>query len=333
VVGSDVSGAPIEEHDYLAVLRETRGAEVKLTDDALSLECQGCGSVVTFLPPQVAGSCPFCAAPAIGDAKAAAPALKPESLLPFSVTREKATENVRGWINGLWFAPNALKRQCSPSALTGMYLPFWAYGAHTESDYLGQRGDYYYEAERYQVEENGQRVTKTREVRKTRWTPASGHTSAEFREVLIAAANSLSGPKLNSLGPWPLAELKPFDPQYLAGYQAQRYQVNLEAGFAQARAVMDTTISGNVRAAIGGNEQRIESVRTAYSEIAFKHLLLPVWLTRYRFSGKTYEVLVNARTGEVQGDRPYSVWKIAFAVLLVAALAVLAWYFSQHSQG
>ena len=55
----------------------------------------------------------------------------------------------------------------------------------------------------------------------------------------------------------------------------------------------------------------------------FRHLLLPVWIGAYRFQNKVYQVAVNARTGEVQGERPYSKAKIAMLVAAVLMLVIL----------
>jgi len=85
--------------------------------------------------------------------------------------------------------------------------------------------------------------------------------------------------------------------------------------------VMATTIEQDVRRDIGGDEQQVESVNTMYSNVMFRHLLLPVWIGAYRFQSKVYQVAVNARTGEVQGERPYSAVKIA--LLVAAILAVI----------
>ena len=71
-----------------------------------------------------------------------------------------------------------------------------------------------------------------------------------------------------------------------------------------------------MRQRIGGDTQRVSSVKSRYEAITFKHLLLPTWLLAYQYHDKTYQVFINAATGEVQGERPYSAWKIAFAVLL-----------------
>ena len=40
-------------------------------------------------------------------------------------------------------------------------------------------------------------------------------------------------------------------------------------------------------------------------------MLLPVWVAAFRFVGRPYRFVVNGRTGEVQGERPWSFWKIA----------------------
>ena len=125
--------------------------------------------------------------------------------------------------------------------------------------------------------------------------------------------------------------LAPYDPAYLSGYKAQRYQVSLAEGFELAKQAAAPVIHADVRRDIGGDEQRVSNVATNYSAVTFKHLLLPVYVGAYRFQEKVYQVVVNGRTGEVQGERPYSVWKIALFVLaVVAVLAVLALVFGRR---
>jgi hypothetical protein len=96
--------------------------------------------------------------------------------------------------------------------------------------------------------------------------------------------------------------------------------VELPGGFEKAKAVMQEAIYEDARKDIGGDEQRVDKIDTQYADVTFRHLLLPVWIGAYRFQGKVYQVLVNARTGEVQGERPYSVWKIAMLVGLILLL-------------
>ena len=97
--------------------------------------------------------------------------------------------------------------------------------------------------------------------------------------------------------------------------------MTLAGGFDVAKVKMEPAIRETIRSDIGGDEQRINHLNSSYSNISFKHILLPVWLSSYQYEKKVYRFLVNARTGEVQGTRPYSWVKIALAVLLGLAVA------------
>jgi hypothetical protein len=76
---------------------------------------------------------------------------------------------------------------------------------------------------------------------------------------------------------------------------------------------------------IGGDQQRLDRLDARYDAVTFKHLLLPLWLMSYRHREKTYRVVINAVTGQVFGERPWSAWKILGAILLAAlVVAVVA---------
>ena len=169
-------------------------------------------------------------------------------------------------------------------------------------------------------------MQRSRQVQRTNWYPCSGEVSRHFDGVLVAASRAIAEAKLDALEPWDLDAMRPYEPAYLAGFKAQRYQLELPGGFEKAKGEMQTTIAQDVRRNIGGDEQRIDSLETQYANVMFRHLLLPVWIGAYRFQNKVYQVAVNARTGEVQGERPYSAAKIALlvaAVLLLVALIVV----------
>jgi hypothetical protein len=255
--------------------------------------------------------------------------IRPKSLLPFRVKRDEARAGVLGWIKSRWFAPNRLKRFARmDSRLNGMYLPYWTYDCRTTSDYVGQRGDYYWVTQTYTTRQGGRTVTRTRQVRKIRWRHASGTVHNTFDDVLVVASHSLPNDYVVRLEPWDLDGLVPYGDEYLSGFLAESYQVDLEQGFEVAKGIVEPEIRSSVRSDIGGDEQRISSIDTAYDDITFKHLLLPVWITAYRFRDRVYRVLVNGRTGEVQGERPWSWVKIVlfvlFLLLVVGGIALLA---------
>ena len=137
---------------------------------------------------------------------------------------------------------------------------------------------------------------------------------------LVLASTSLPKRFTDALEPWDLSALQPYAPEFLAGFRAEGYSVELEQGFVEARHRMDQIIARDIRFDIGGDRQRIHSVDTKLGAVTFKHILLPIWISAYRYKEATYRFLVNARTGEVQGERPWSWVKITLLVLGVAAI-------------
>jgi ribosomal protein S27E len=326
------ANATIAENDYEQFLLPDPSRLRRLAADALQVTCSGCGSTVTFEPPEVAGVCPFCGAKIVAQPRAADPLIAPEGVLPFLVTQKEATASIRRWLHSRWFAPNALKEMARQGAISGVYIPFWTYDAQTFSRYRGERGEHYWETEYYtETGADGKTEQKSRQVQKTRWYPASGQVSRFFDDVLVSATKALPRPKLDALQPWDLPAVRPYDPAFLSGFKAQRYQVELGEGFGIAKEVMAGVIRGDAARDIGGDEQRIHSIDTRYSGITFKHLLLPIWVSAYRFERKVFQVVVNARTGEVQGDRPYSIWKIALLVLVILLAVLLFFYLRSHA--
>ncbi len=320
-----VSDGEVGERSYEDYLRVGESRLTTLAAGALEVKCETCGATVTFTPPEVAGECDFCGGKIVAQPKSADPIVAPEAVLPFLVTQTAATESIRKWLASLWFAPNALKKFASHETIGGVYIPFWTYDAHTSSRYTGERGEHYFVEETYvDRDAQGNAVNKSRRVRQTRWHRAEGDVARWFDDLLVPATKSLSPQRLDALNPWDLPQLKPYEPAYLSGFKAQRYQVDLAEGFEMAKRVAAGAIDADVRRDIGGDEQRIGNISTHYSAITFKHLLLPVYVGAYRFNGKVFQLVVNGRTGEVQGERPYSFWKILLFVLVLLVVVGLA---------
>jgi hypothetical protein len=324
-----VSDAVVEERPLEQYFNPRPDQLQVVAAGALEVPCARCGAVVTFVPPEVAGECAFCGAQIVAQPKAADPMVAPEGVLPFGIPPERARASIKEWLATRWFAPNALKTMARQESVGGVYLPFWTYDAETQSDYTGQRGEYYYVTETYTDRDaQGRTVTRTRQVRHTRWYPVSGRVARAFDDILIAATKGLPRKYLDALEPWDLESLQPYEPAYLSGFKAQRYQVGLEEGFVMARELMEQVIVQDVRRDIGGDEQQVGDVNTRFWDLTFKHLLLPVYLGAYHFNQKSYQVMVNARTGEVTGDRPYSWIKITllvlFILMVVGMIAIVA---------
>ena len=331
-IKTEPKGTLLEETNFEEFIRNQVSAADQ--QEITTVKCSNCGAASTLKPNITSDNCPFCATSLVVNSGTTSSIVKPKYLLPFKVDQKKAMEHFRGWISGLWWAPNDLKKYAQTTEkLNGMYIPYWTYDSDTASAYTGERGDYYYETETYYEEENGKSVRKTRRVRHTRWSYASGNVFKNFNDVLVLASNSLPDSYTSKLEPWDLENLTRFDEKFLSGFRTERYQVDVKDGFGKAKDIMDDVIRELVRDNIGGDEQRIHSVNTKHNNITFKHILLPIWLSAYRYNEKVYRFMINGRTGEVQGERPYSWIKITLAILFVIALGVGGYFLYQHYKG
>lgn len=318
---NEITAAPDEKvhaHPYEEFISslETTGN----TREATVVKCSNCGASTTLQPNVTADKCPFCASPLVLDMAVERRILKPHYVLPFIIPHKKATENFSAWLKGLWFAPNDLLRKVqdeSSSQLQGIYIPHWSYDTDTQTQYSGERGEHYFVTETYT--ENGER--RTRQVQHTRWYPASGEVACTFRDVLVSASPSLPQRTATTLEPWDLGKLAGFDERYLSGFRSETYQTDAVAALAIAKQKMDPEIRDTICMDIGGDVQRISDYHNQYNRLALKYIMLPVWLSAYRYNGKLFQFSVNASTGEVVGERPYSVIKIMLAI--IAGLVLL----------
>ncbi len=328
--GGPWGGEAIRELDF------TRGLGGSLPEAEMEetrvLTCPNCGATVEFEPDTHAAECPFCATPVV-TGTGINRHIKPKGVLPFLLAEGEARVAMNNWLGSLWFAPSGLKAYARAGrAMQGIYAPFWTYDARTDSTYQGERGDAYYVQERVRVVRDGRAGTEMRQVRRIRWTPVRGRVARAFDDILVLGSATLPKTQADAIAPWDLSALMPYRPQYLAGFRAEAYTVPLEAGFEEARQVMNATIARDVRFDIGGDEQRVHGIDTDVTGVTFKHVLLPLWLAAYKYRGKSYRFIVNGRTGAVAGERPYSAWKIAAAVIAALIVAGIIGYLVAQGQ-
>lgn len=306
----------IGEQDFAAAL--ATGLAGDAYDETRLVACTSCGAQVELEDTVQGTACPFCASPVV-TAVGTHRQIRPQAVLPFAIAEPVAHDAMRRWLGGLWFAPNGLQRYARKGRrMDGIYVPYWTFDADTASRYRGDKGTVHHRQR--SVVRNGQRQMQT--VAEVRWRPVSGSVRRAFDDVLVLASRSLPRRFADALPPWDLSQLRPYAPEFLAGMRAEAYTVDLRDGFGLARAAMDRQIERDVRFDIGGDRQRIAQIDTQVANVTFKHVLLPIWIAAYRYGGRSYRIVINGQTGRVEGERPWSVWKIGLTVaagLLAAA--------------
>jgi hypothetical protein len=212
--------------------------------------------------------------------------------------------------------PSGLKQITSLDRFTPIYLPYWTFDSVTTADWKAEVG--HTETERYF--QNGEWKTRT----KTVWRWERGHVRLPFDDVIVAGTTRLSKLLLGRLKNFNLAELCPYEPKFLAGIEAQAYDVPLETAWETGREEMRAATRQACIEQASTSQIRNFSMEMDFAEESWRYILLPVYLASYPYESKTYQVIVDGQNGVVSGQRPIAwnkVW-LAIAAALTPGLLI-----------
>jgi hypothetical protein len=313
----------IVEHDLAAALRAAPEDERGWLVERRTVKCQSCKAVSVFDPARVGQNCDFCGSPKLLDYDEIKAPIRPQSLLPFTVTEGHVREQIRRWYAGKWLAPSSLKRMALVDRIRGVYVPYWTFDAHVVCPWRADAGHYYYTSETYR---DNQGRMRTRQVRHVRWEPAAGEIQHFFDDEPVPGTHGVSLRLLKEVEPFPTSELVPYDTAFLSGFVVEHYQLVLHEASQQSEVAMTHHLEEMCAREIPGDTYRNLEIRPTFSARTFKHILVPVWLLSYTYGNRAWQVVVNGYTGAMAGEYPKSAWKIALLVLaiLIVVLFVLS---------
>ncbi len=311
----------LELQHYLKVVGDNA-----YTDTIDLLHCKNCGGNQHVEENYKSLHCVYCGEPLIREDMEREGWISPGALIPFQIDSKKARKIFKNWVRKLWFAPNKLKRAAlDPEGIHGLYVPYWTFDAQLYASYQGERGDYYYETQTYRTKEG----TRTRQVRKTRWSPAAGSVDGFVDDILINASEKKQREIPQNISHWNIKQLAPFNSKYLSGFITEKYTIPLKEGHHKSFQRAKDIAYSWIRRDIGGDTQRIHHANIKLSDETFKHVLLPVYISSYKYNGKKYQFYINGQTSAIHGTRPYSFWKIFFLILFVIVIIVLIAIFAK----
>lgn len=321
----ELGGNRFEELELYPYLKQM-GAQ-KHSEQISMLHCKNCGANQHVAENYKSLHCVYCSMPLILEDTQKEDWILPGAVLPFQIDQKKSFQIFQNWVKRLWFAPNKLKKAAlDPQFTKGLYLPYWTFDAQLVADYKGQRGEYYYQTKRYK---DSKGRTQTKQVRKTRWYPASGRISGFVDDTLVKASKQRAGRIPSKIARWNLKELQPFNSSFLSGFVTEKYTITLKEGHLSAKGEAKKIAERWCRQDIGGDTQRVTHMNMQLSEETFKHILLPVYVSAYRYNGKEYNFFVNGENGQISGTRPYSFWKIFFTVIFALMVIAILVYFAK----
>ena len=276
------------------------------------VQCKQCGAVSIYDALETAAVCPFCGSTSVMPA-ANENTIAPGAVCPFAVTKNQAGERFTRWLKRKWFAPRKAKKNALPEAFQGIYLPYWTYDAQTTSNYTARAG-----YDKTVKNKDGDSRTETE------WRRVNGVYQEFFDDVTIMASKRQENSGVKDCEPFDFSKLVPYSPQVMAGFIAERYSIGLKEGWEKAQryiqARLRLNISSHIRKQYHADHADSVKFSTLYSNITYKYLLMPVWISSFKYKDKVYQFAVNGQTGKVGGKAPVSAWRVILAILIGAGV-------------
>ncbi len=254
--------------------------------------CKSCGAEVITPPEQAALTCPYCGNNIVLTDKVSG-RLRPNGIVPFRIAVKDLPQIMRKYCKGKKLLPKDFFSDGRMSRITGVYMPFWVFDGHV-SGQISYNG-----TNSHTVQDGDYEVTKTDYYKVLR------DVSADFKDLPVNASRKTDDALMDSLEPFDLSEERPFDMRLLAGFTADRFDLECEDIKPRAVACMKQTVERLSSAEASGDYDSV--TRTGgrlTADIRARYLLLPVYLFEIAHKAKTFVYAVNGQTGKVTGKLP-----------------------------
>ena len=269
------------------------------------LVCGQCGAHSLWPPGQAAARCPYCGSSQLMESQETEGLVDPQAIAIMQFDEASATQTIIEWLSKGWTAPDDLKKSARKSNLRPAYYPFWTFDGTL---------DIHWSCE---VNEGSND--------RPRWMSRHGTEYEMFDDVLVPGLTSLTFKDLNKLGMFNLKDVVEFKPEYLAGWPALTYNRPLAKATLLAREQIVKQVRRELHSRIlpGQQKRGLNTGGVNWSDMTFKHVLLPVWIGSYNYKGQEYQVMVNGQTGKVAGDKPRDIAKTFGLIFGVVATIVV----------
>lgn len=269
--------------------------------------CPSCGAELIFDETTTASGCPYCGNPTVVPGSLSG-ALRPDWIIPFSVTREAAVAELKKHTAKRPLLPKLFRSQNHLEEVKGVYAPFWLYDAQVSGS-----AQFHAETVRHWTE-GSYDVTETKHYECFR----SG--SIAFSRIPVDSSTKMPDAHMDAIEPYDYGALKPFSTAYLPGFMAEKYDVSSADAEARARVRAGNSAVDAMAATVEG----YTSVKKESSDLDFdrkdvRYALLPVWVLSTRWNGKNFLFTVNGQTGKMVGDLPISKGRFTGWMLGIAA--------------
>ncbi|MDR1692356.1 MAG: hypothetical protein LBR72_03270 [Oscillospiraceae bacterium] len=279
--------------------------------------CKSCGGEIVGDETLGATSCPFCGNAVVMTSKFSG-TLRPDLVLPFKLDKKAAVAALHKHYLGKRLLPKVFKDQNHLEEIKGVYVPFWLFDADAEArtEYSAAKVRVWSDS-RYNY-----RKVSTYRVRR--------EGGIGFDAIPVDGSKSIDDALMESVEPFRLGEAVPFQTAYLAGFFANKYDVDAEQSMARATERVANSAVAAFRETVTGYQTVTPiGANVRVTKGGVRYALLPVWLLSTRYEGENYLFAMNGQTGKLVGDMPldkglYRAWLLKMFGIPAAVLSILA---------
>lgn len=254
--------------------------------------CNSCGGEIVCDENTAASSCPYCDNPIVFAGQLSG-ALKPDFVIPFKLDKEAAKAAYKKHISGKRLLPKIFKSDNHIDEIKGIYVPFWLFDADANANmrFKGTR-------------------TRTWSDSKNIYTETSFYSiiragSIGYSRIPVDGSSKMPDDLMDSLEPFDMHDAVPFNGAYLAGFLADKYDVDAEQSIERANIRIKRTTEAIFQSTVNGYATvETENSSVALTNSSHKYALYPVWLMNTTWNGQKYTFAMNGQTGKFVGDLP-----------------------------
>ena len=262
------------------------------TGELRTYQCQSCGGEVIGDATTAATTCPYCGNHMVLTDKLAG-TLKPDLVIPFKLDKEAAKEALKKHYQGKKLLPRVFQQENHIDEVKGLYVPVWLFDAKADANIR------YHGVTMHSWSDSSYDYTETRHYAIYR----SGNLA--FAGIPVDGSAKMPNELMESVEPFDLSEAVDFQSAYLAGYFADRYDVDAEESIERANQRIHTSVEDAFRSTVNGFVNVVaenSNIQTEKGRV--RYALYPVWLLNTTWNGTQYRFLMNGQTGKLAGDLP-----------------------------
>lgn len=261
-------------------------------DGLRTYRCNSCGGEIVGDDTLAASKCPYCGNQVVMMGQFSG-ALKPDFVIPFKLDKKAAKEALLNHYKGKKFLPKIFRDQNHIEEIKGVYVPFWLFDADADANI------------RYKATRIRHWSDSRYEYTETSFFNVTRQGSLGFEKVPVDGSTKMDDALMESIEPFDFSQAVDFRTAYLAGYVADKYDVDAETSIARA----NERIKKSTEDAFASTVDGYTTVTPVMSSINLengtsKYALFPVWLLNTDWNGQKYTFAMNGQTGKLVGDLP-----------------------------